>query len=256
MNAKLIILLAALLIVFNATLFGQSGEFSKGDKVAVTMKSGAVHEGELIEIDELYLKIKPLIISSVSKYKLEDIESISKMKIAKTASLGAGLGIDYGVLGINGEVNIGNHLAVTAGVGTTMFAGLGYNFGVRGYILNRESMFRPRLGIHFGTGYIIQALDLSDYVAGANYDGQKFNAFAFSAGTMVWLTNDHKYGLCFDLVYLGNSSECSSTIDKMNNQITLYNKRAKEDAYYSYYQYQQIEMPFPVKVSMGCRIAF
>lgn len=248
----------ALLLTIGTYLLadGQVSNYSPGDKVSIVLNTGAKYNATIIEIDSTFIKISISGFNSVLKYKREDVLSIQKLKIAQTGSFGVGLGVGYGILGFNGEFNIGDHLAFTAGLGTTIFAGLGYNVGVRGYILKRESMFRPRIGIHYGTSAMITDIDLTAYVPNSNYSGQQFSGLAFSAGSVVWLSDTHRYGFSFDVVYIGYNNEFKSTLETINYQIAKYNKLARDNAYGYYYQYEQIKMPSPIRISLGCRLAF
>ena len=65
-------------------------------------------------------------------------------------SVGFGLGVPYGVLG--GAVTLGfDYLAIIAGVGTTLVAGVGYGIGARVYFLDSGYRVRPHFTAVWGT---------------------------------------------------------------------------------------------------------
>ncbi len=79
-----------------------------------------------------------------------------KQGIMKMNSFGVGLGIPYGVLGASVDVNVAPKLNVTLGVGTTVLAGIGYNFGLKYFFTPPNRTFRPRVSAYYGVNSMIQ----------------------------------------------------------------------------------------------------
>lgn len=111
--------------------------------------------------------------------------------------LGVGLGIPYGVIGLNVEVGAGDHVGLTAGVGHTVFAGVGWCVGGRGYLFSADRKLRPRLGAYFGTAFV-QA-DLEKKKAG----------LAVGPGAHLRLGKSGKHGLEADLLLIATPSTSS-----------------------------------------------
>lgn len=73
-------------------------------------------------------------------------------------SLGAGLGIPFGVIGLNGEINpalpgseaLADHFGICAGIGYCVY-GLGFSGGVHVYPWGRQRTFVPKLAVYMGT---------------------------------------------------------------------------------------------------------
>ena len=86
--------------------------------------------------------------------------SPSMLQAQDRGSFGFGIGIPYGVIGANAELNTGNYLAVSAGIGHTIVAGVGYSAGLRGYFRPPDAGFRPRASLFYGTAFV--ADDLSE----------------------------------------------------------------------------------------------
>ncbi len=98
--------------------------------------------------------------------------------------IGIGAGIPYGGFGVNLEFSpllpgtvggkIRNYLSILAGSGLGP-AGSSYSLGMRIYPLGKEKVYRPRLGLHFGTVGFVKW-------GGGNYSS--LEGLAFSAGTL------------------------------------------------------------------------
>lgn len=83
--------------------------------------------------------------------KLTDIIDILSLERYKTGSVGIGIGPQYGYVGINAEWEFWDYAGAFAGVGTVWSYGTGYNAGINFYIFDKESSFRPRISIMYGT---------------------------------------------------------------------------------------------------------
>lgn len=81
--------------------------------------------------------------------------AFAESKLEEKGSIGLGLGIPFGILGINGEWHATPNIAVTAGVGSTLSEGLGYSAGMRYYFGAVDGGSRFRLSALYGTNTII-----------------------------------------------------------------------------------------------------
>ncbi len=70
--------------------------------------------------------------------------------LAADASGGFGLGIPYGVVGGNMQVNLNDNFALSFGLGFTP-ADVAYAVGARVYLNDSSHPVRPRLGFYYGT---------------------------------------------------------------------------------------------------------
>ena len=68
--------------------------------------------------------------------------------------IGLGLGLPYGVLGLNYELGIHDYIAPTVGVGFAL-SEFAWNAGVRAYYPGRDASFRGRATVLYGTNSII-----------------------------------------------------------------------------------------------------
>ncbi len=125
--------------------------------------------------------------------------------VAQTAAgdpqLGVGLGIPYGGVGMNIELNpmlpggaqaAANYYSVNFGVGYS-YAGPGYTFGLKVYPAGRENALQPRLSVYYGVvGYV-------EYSGWYSYS-DTFTGVAAGAGTAVRLNPD--FSIDADLMYI------------------------------------------------------
>ncbi len=83
-------------------------------------------------------------------------------------SLGAGLGVPFGVIGLSCEMNpilgsgpdgIAKYFSVNLGLGVAV-AGIGYSLGFRLYPLGRDLPWAPKLSLMYGVVAIVNGEDL------------------------------------------------------------------------------------------------
>ena len=154
-------------------------------------------------------------------------------QIIKNSSIGIGLGVPYGVLGINGEVAVHPHFSLSAGVGSTLFAGVGYAIGARAYLFPADKVWRPRVSVHYGVNSMIVAQASGDMPK----DGKKFSGLTLGIGTLAMFGDSRKSGFDFEIAYLATTGELENEINKMN---------ASGD-------YEHIDMPGKIKIILGYR---
>lgn len=147
-------------------------------------------------------------------------------------SVGVGLGIPYGVLGINADVALMDHVSLSAGVGTTMFAGVGYSAGAKLFFLPPEKRWRPRIAAFYGTNSIV-------VVEGSVSIKEKFNGLTVGAGVQRTFGTRGKHGLDLDLMVIATSGGMKDELERIEMQYGM-----------------TIEEPSPVKISIGYRYLF
>lgn len=127
-----------------------------------------------------------------SKIDRNTILNIEKIPYGKLGTFGVGFGIPYGTLGINVEFNLVPYLSVTGGLGTTIFSGLGYSIGLKGYFRKPGKVWRPRASIYYGINGL--------YAEDINHpDNKKYTGITAGLGQLfLW----KKHGFDLDLIYL------------------------------------------------------
>lgn len=129
--------------------------------------------------------------------KLRDIAKSVEYKYPVLGSFGAGIGVAYGVFGINGEMSLFDYFSLSAGAGTTIFAGPAFAGGGRIYFRPRDKKWRPRVSAHYGTNSFI-------YVTGADNIKEKFKGLTLGAGFLNSYGVNRRSGFDFEIVYLAS----------------------------------------------------
>ncbi|KHD04933.1 hypothetical protein PN36_33735 [Candidatus Thiomargarita nelsonii] len=116
---------------------------------------------------------------------------------AASFDVAVGLGIPYGILGANFEFYPIKNLSVSAGLGTTVLADVGYDVGLE-YYLGRDGGWNPRLSVHYGTNGILKTTTCMWWYC-------KYESFeGITAGVGIKkLWGNH--GFAFDLFYIVSS---------------------------------------------------
>ncbi len=132
-----------------------------------------------------------------------DFKTPYSEQVGKTSflSTGIGIGIPYGAIGVNIEMNpllpgslgktLHNYFSISIGSGVTN-AGNTYSFGARIYPLGKSGKYLPRIGIYEGT--------VAMYIGRSNF----FNleGVAISAGILYKINNRISFDC--DLVYIAD----------------------------------------------------
>ena len=147
-------------------------------------------------------------------------------------SWGIGLGIPYGVLGGNIDINVAPNFNLSAGIGTSIVAGLGYNIGLKYFFSSIKQSFRPRVSAYYG----INSAVLKKYPGGIKEDeGEAFTGVSLGVGAQ-WMWGESKTsGLDFDIIYLASTG---LDIDKL-----------KDEGF-------DVDEPGKIKISIGYRHTF
>jgi hypothetical protein len=224
--------------------------FGQKDLDVIHFKNGAVVKGRIIEnVINNYVKIE-LLDGSVVAYSYSDIDKITKevivqkkrdigtdqqtndVNIFKKNSFGLGLGIPYGALGVNIDINAGSNLNLSLGIGTTIFAGIGYNVGFKYFFTPIERTFRPRVSAYYG----INAIVLKEYIGIDKEDeGESYTGLSIGAGAQWMWGKTKSNGLDFDIIYIATTGY---DVDKL-----------KEEGF-------DVEEYGKVKISIGYRHGF
>ena len=123
------------------------------------------------------------------------IKFIEAVPIGSIGSVGAGFGVPYGTLGVNLEINLLPYLSLSGGLGTTIYAGVGWSAGARGYLRKPGPMWRPRISAFYGIN-AIYAEDLN------NPNNKSYHGGTIGIGQIVlW----KRHGFDLDLMYVVTS---------------------------------------------------
>lgn len=191
MVMKVLKCLLSLVFVFSFTQFTVAKTKSK-----IIFNDGSRITGFIIQSkspDSIFVELEGDFKASYAKNSILQVQSLRKNN-----SIGIGMGIPYGILGINTEYEPSSLIALSAGIGTTIVAGIAWNVGIIAYFLDEENNIRPRVSLFYGVNSII-------YIENNNYynpDGinQSFTDLSFGIGLKSMVGESH--GLTFDLFYL------------------------------------------------------
>ncbi|MBC8479410.1 MAG: hypothetical protein H8D46_03005 [FCB group bacterium] len=116
----------------------------------------------------------------------------------KGNTYGFGLGIPYGVLGANMDYSIAQNLYLSAGIGSTVLDGVGYNIGAKYFFRPATETFRPRVSAFYGINSILE-LDYS--AVGGENETKTYTGLSIGVGAQ-WMWGPNKsQGLDIDIIY-------------------------------------------------------
>ncbi len=127
--------------------------------------------------------------------------------------MGFGIGIPYGIFGVNAEYYPINNLSLSAGLGSTLRAGAGYDIGIQYYFAKKGDNWSPRLSAHYGTNGILQTT-LSVFGTTFKEDYESFEGLSVGVGFKNMMGNS---GWTFDILYVV-SSGLFDRIDELEAQ--------------------------------------
>lgn len=212
---------------------GASGHQAFGPIVANTNQTYMIHlnngniiRGKIMAVETGQHILVEMRDGSRFHYPWEEIDNIEMLAFGRRGAIGLGLGIPYGILGINGELAILPRLSLSAGIGTTIFVGLGYNAGLKVYLREPEKRWQPNLSAYYGiNGMIINEGYYNEF-------NQKYPGLTLGIGQMWQLGVQRRSGFDFSLMVLVTSGV------------------------YEAAKLLYMETPFPVRLSFGYRYAF
>ena len=112
--------------------------------------------------------------------------------------LGAGIGIPYGVIGINAEVALNSegqdNLYLTGGAGILFSHGLAYSGGINLYLMDYDRLWRPRVSFLYGTNGIYQG-----------YENHVYHGLNVGIGQLFQLGADRDVAISLDIVLIATS---------------------------------------------------
>jgi hypothetical protein len=122
----------------------------------------------------------------------ETMDAGSKTELSQiVGKIGLGLGVPYGVLGVNAEIGT-QYISLVGGMGTAMVVSdPGWGIGARAYFLNASHKWRPNITVVYGTTtmYLITGdVEASGVLTGVgtyfsvDHDVGKRNGFVFTYG--------------------------------------------------------------------------
>jgi hypothetical protein len=116
-------------------------------------------------------------------------------------SWGVGLGIPYGIMGVNLDYNVLPYVDLSLGLGTNLIDDMAYNVGVKIYLAPPETCFRPRLSCYYGVNTIVTR----ENYWGDITDSTNYNGISLGIGANVSWGTSRRHGLDFDLIYLAST---------------------------------------------------
>lgn len=204
---------------------------------SVYLKNGSIIKGTVTQSnDTSQVKIQSengsvIFASKDDIIRIEQDDITVSKNVSDNGSIGAGFGIQYGVLGINFDIALSNYISFSAGAGHTILADVGYNGGFKLFFCGPENVWRPRIGIFYGVNGILDVIDLYEDKT------ESYRGFTIYAGQQWMFGETKSHGFDLDIVFLLTSG--------------IYNKynELKDSGYI-------ITRPGFVKISAGYRFAF
>lgn len=133
-------------------------------------------------------------------------------------SFGIGMGIPYGIFGINIDLMMSDTLAVSGGIGHTIFAGMGYNFGVKYYLREIGNTWRPRLMAFYGTNSLIDVVGHYSYWKTYNDVSETYDGLTLGIGQQWTFGESKKHGLDLDLMWIVSRGGFDDRVDELDHQ--------------------------------------
>lgn len=169
----------------------------------IYLKNGAILKGRIIEIvpEE---KIKAVLKDgSIIDYQFSEILKIETIPISKKGSLGLGVGIPYGIIGINLEFAISKHLVLSPGIGTASAYGIAYNLGLKYYLRAiGNSSWRSRISMYYGKIVPVASYEVRKY----EWQHKLHNGLTFGIGQQLMWGDKKRHGLDLDTLFIAASS--------------------------------------------------
>ncbi|MCX6827686.1 MAG: hypothetical protein NT002_00140 [candidate division Zixibacteria bacterium] len=118
---------------------------------------------------------------------------------SRTVTMGVGFGVPYGVLGTNTDISFSDNFSSSMGLGTTILSGMAYNFGMRFFLAQPASTFRPRISAFYGVNSIIESGSflIDEY--------ESFEGITLGFGAEMMFGSSKANGLDFDIMYIATT---------------------------------------------------
>ena len=131
-----------------------------------------------------------------------------------TASIGAGVGTQYGLIGINGNLKITDNLYASAGLGTT-FIGTGWSVGAKYYFLDANRIWRPRLIATYGTNAVL--VTKQEFWNDTIRTEESFTGFSLGLGQSFAFGSTRSHGFDFDIMYRVTDGGYADHLSELEN---------------------------------------
>lgn len=165
------------------------------------------------------------------KSNIKEIESLRKI-----LSLGLGIGIPYGMFGINTEIEPAPHIGLTFAIGTTILSGMAWEVGAIGYILDQDYFIRPRISLFYGINSMIEIPNTNYYSNQTIFES--FTGLTIGGGVKFMLGKSH--GTTFDVLYLLSNG----AVDRSKELEKIYTN------------YHFTDLGIPIKFAWGYQYSF
>jgi hypothetical protein len=116
-------------------------------------------------------------------------------------SWGVGIGIPYGIMGVNVDCNVMPYMDLSVGLGTNLVDDFAYNLGAKVYLASPEKHFRPRLSCYYGINTVVTDEDCF----GIETDSTNYKGVSLGIGANVSWGQTGRHGLDFDLIYIAST---------------------------------------------------
>ncbi len=139
------------LVIFALVFVLCSNLWSMKQYDVVQLKNGKQIKGKFVEIspgESIKIQTEE---DSVYVFNMDEIDTFytKSDEYPRQGSFGAGLGIEYGSLGLNADYNFSEKQAVQLGLGFG-----GFHLGVRQYAFDTQKCWRPSIGLNWGVNGI------------------------------------------------------------------------------------------------------
>jgi hypothetical protein len=123
------------------------------EKCKVIFKDSTALSGYILEKKDNVVKFLKLD-DTETELKTSDIINVISLLRYRFGSVGIGIGPSYGFLGINAEFEFLNYFGAYGGIGIIANNQMGYAAGLSFYFKSKESTFRPRILVQYGTNIV------------------------------------------------------------------------------------------------------
>jgi hypothetical protein len=189
--------------------------------------TGSVKPGK--NPDSLYVLVEGDFLATYPKSAIDRIESMRTF-----GAIGLGVGLPYGVFGVNLEIEPFKYFDITGGIGTTFFGPTAWNVGVIGYFNDQDAFIRPRITLLYGVN---KMLGLKNGYYSSSYDDwESFTGFCLGGGISMMLSEQHAFNYEIYIIL-------SSGFDDRKKEIEQQGGYIEDD-------------PMPIKFSVGYKFCF
>lgn len=206
MRQNLVILVLLLMI---SPVIAQTGPVEVGKSYTVYLKDSTIVKGKITSVDEKKIGLKLNKGKLINVYEWEEILRVEENHFAIKGSVGIGVGVPYGIVGLNGEWAFLKHFSLSGGIGTTVYAGIGYAIGARAYLWPTGEIWRPRISVHYGVNSTIAEENL--------FEGEAFAGLTIGAGLLAMFGEKRRHGFDIEFAFFATRGNLENRIEELNN---------------------------------------